>query len=87
MRTCRVGMEVLGVGLWRGGFGCWALDVGRWRGGFGWWALGGVSAVVGVVVGLNDGVGGSAINIPSHHQSRELTQLLCTFNTSLTPLL
>ena len=69
MRTCGVGMEVLGVGRWCGGFGCWALDVGRWRGGFGWWALGGVSAVVGVVVGLNDSVGGSAINIPSPKHS------------------
>ena len=45
------------VWCWHGGFGCWALalavlGVGRWRGGFGCWALGGVSAVVGVVVGL-----------------------------------
>ena len=64
------------VWCWHGGFGCWALvwrfwvlGVGRWRGGFGWWALGGVSAVVGVVVGLNDSVGGSAINIPSPKHS------------------
>ena len=47
------------------GVGVAVLGVGRWRGDLGCWALGGVSAVVGVVVGLNDGVGGSAINIPS----------------------
>ena len=62
MRTCGVGVAVLSVGRWRGGFGCWAL---AWR--FGCWTLCGVSAVVGVVVGLNDGAQSIslALSIPS----------------------
>ena len=49
------------------GVGVAVLGVGRWRGDFGCWALGGVSAVVGVVVGLNDGAQSIslALSIPS----------------------